>query len=64
MERPPSKLVSNLRTRLRRRAATLVEYALVLSAVAVPTVLGVSVAGAKLYRDYVSARDHVVRATP
>lgn len=51
-------------SRLGRRAASLVEYAFVLLAVAVPTILGVSVAGARLFADYRSARDHVMRSTP
>lgn len=52
------------RGRLRGRAATMVEYALVLSAVVVPSIAGVSLAGAKLFRDYRTTRDHVVRSTP
>ena len=50
--------------RARARGATLVEYALVLSAVALPSIAGVGMAGAKLFRDYQSTRDHVVRSTP
>ncbi len=66
---PVSSSVSSVslvsaRRRLRGRAATMVEYALVLSAVVVPSIAGVSLAGAKLFRDYRTTRDHVVRSTP
>ena len=48
----------------RPRGAVLLEYALVLSAVVVPTMLGASLAGVKMLSDYRIQRDHVMRSTP
>lgn len=48
----------------RSRGAVLLEYALVLSAVVVPTMLGASLAGVKMLSDYRIQRDHVMRSTP
>lgn len=48
----------------RTRGAVLLEYALVLSAVVVPTMLGASLAGVKMLSDYRIQRDHVMRSTP
>ena len=61
--RPVSKSLPAA-SRQRHRGATLLEYAFVLSAVALPSIAGVSMAGAKLFRDYQSTREHVVRSTP
>jgi Flp pilus assembly pilin Flp len=60
----PTPRPTSLTCRARSRGATLVEYALVLSAVALPSIAGVGMAGAKLFRDYQATRDHVVRSTP
>jgi Flp pilus assembly pilin Flp len=60
----PTSTPTSLARRARSRGATLVEYALVLSAVALPSIAGVGMAGAKLFRDYHATRDHVVRSTP
>ncbi len=58
-----SSLNRVLRAR-RSRGAVLLEYALVLSAVVVPTMLGASLAGVKMLSDYRIQRDHVMRSTP
>lgn len=59
-----TRLRASRASRLGRRGASLVEYAFVLVAVAVPTILGVSAAGARLLTDYRAGRDHVMRSTP
>ncbi|MBK8215670.1 MAG: hypothetical protein IPK71_18215 [Myxococcales bacterium] len=64
MSTPSTLLRPSRPSRVRRRGASLVEYALVLTAIAVPTILGVTVAGARLFADYRAARDHVIRSTP
>jgi hypothetical protein len=64
MSTPSTRLRSSRSPRTGRRGASLVEYAFVLAAIAVPAILGVTVAGARLFADYRAARDHVVRSTP
>ena len=46
------------------RGAVMVEYALLLTFVAVPTVVGLSIAGAQLLKGYVAERDHLLYPTP
>ena len=61
-DRPiPTSPLSAVR-RARARGATLVEYALVLSVVVLPSIAGVGMVGAKLFRDYYATWDHVVRS--
>lgn len=46
------------------RGAVMVEYALLLTFVAVPTVVGLTAAGVTLLNGYVSIRDHLLWPTP
>lgn len=48
----------------RSRGAVLVEYAFLLLAVAVPAMAGFVAGGASLLREYRTARDAMVEATP
>lgn len=64
MKTPRRARSTSLLARLSRRGASMVEYTLVLSAIAIPTLVGVSIAGHVLYKSYVKTRDHVVRPTP
>ncbi|MEO8878662.1 MAG: hypothetical protein ABI461_23940, partial [Polyangiaceae bacterium] len=41
------------------RGAVMVEYALLLTFVAVPTVIGLSIAGVQLLHGYIAERDHL-----
>jgi len=46
------------------RGAVMVEYALLLTFVAVPTIVGFTIAGGKLLTGYVSQRDFLLLPTP
>ena len=48
----------------RSRAAVLVEYALLLSFVAVPTMAGVTLGGIRMLASYRSARQMILAPTP
>lgn len=54
-----------MRLRMRRsRGAVMVEYALLLVAVGIPTFAGLFYGGAIMFRSYQSARDHILRPFP
>jgi hypothetical protein len=42
----------------------LVEYALLLTALAIPVMMGVTAGGVAMMRDYKEARDHLLRPFP
>jgi Flp pilus assembly pilin Flp len=42
----------------------MVEYALLLTFVAVPTVVGLTAAGVTLLKNYIAERDHLLYPTP
>jgi len=46
------------------RGAVMVEYALLLTFVAVPTVVGLTAAGVNLLNGYIDIRDHLLWPTP
>ncbi len=46
------------------RGAVMVEYALLLTFVAVPTVVGLTAAGVTLLKNYIKQRDHLLYPTP
>lgn len=48
----------------RSRGAVMVEYALLLTFVAVPTVVGLTAAGVQLLHGYIAERDHLLYPTP
>ncbi|HVJ94738.1 MAG TPA: hypothetical protein VM580_33355 [Labilithrix sp.] len=50
--------------RARRRGAVLVEYALLLTAFALPTMLGIAVGGMKMLTEYRDARDLILKPFP
>lgn len=52
------------RARARARGAVIVEYAFLLTAVAIPTMLGISLGGAAMIRDYNQTRDAILRPMP
>lgn len=55
---------SSGRLRARSRGAIMVEYALLLVAVGVPTVAGVTLAGVKMFDQYGKARTAIIQANP
>jgi Flp pilus assembly pilin Flp len=46
------------------RGAVMVEYALLLTFVAVPTVVGLTAAGVTLLKNYITQRNHLLYPTP
>lgn len=48
----------------RSRAAVLVEYALLLTFVAIPTMMGISIGGVKMLASYRSSRATILAPTP
>jgi Flp pilus assembly pilin Flp len=46
------------------RGAVMVEYALLLTFVAIPSVIGLSIAGVQLLKGYIAERDHLLYPTP
>jgi Flp pilus assembly pilin Flp len=46
------------------RGAVLVEYALLLTAIAIPVMMGIVAGGAAMMKDYKEARDHILRPFP
>lgn len=60
---PKGGLESRLKTR-RSRGAVMVEYALLLVAVGVPTVAGLTAGGAQMFKNYRTARNHMLSAFP
>ena len=46
------------------RGAVMVEYALLLTFVAVPTVVGLTAAGVSLLKGYIAERNHLLFPTP
>lgn len=51
-------------TRSSRRAAVLVEYALLLAFVAVPAVMGLALGGVKMLAEYRSSRQMIMSPVP
>jgi Flp pilus assembly protein TadG len=51
-------------SRAQRRGAVLVEYALLLTAFAIPVMMGCVAGGVAMMRDYKEARDHIMRPFP
>lgn len=52
------------RTRARSRGAVLVEYAFLLTAVAIPAMMGIALGGSAMLKDYQEARAHLLRPFP
>lgn len=52
------------RPRSRRRGAVLVEYAFLLTAVAIPAMMGIGLAGKQLFTEYKAAREQILRPFP
>lgn len=50
--------------RTRRRGAVIVEYALLLTAVAIPALAGIVAGGAAMLKDYREARSLILRTFP
>jgi Flp pilus assembly pilin Flp len=50
--------------RARRRGAVLVEYALLLVAVGVPTLAGLMYGGTQMYQNYLTARESMLSPFP
>ena len=50
--------------RARRRGAVLVEYALLLTAFAIPAAMGIVAGGIAMMRDYTSARAQLLKPFP
>ncbi|MFO0736962.1 MAG: hypothetical protein U0270_13835 [Labilithrix sp.] len=55
---------SKSRSRARRRGAVLVEYALLLTAFAIPAMMGIAAGGVAMMKDYQEARDNLLRPFP
>jgi Flp pilus assembly pilin Flp len=51
-------------SRTHRRGAVLVEYALLLTFFAIPVMLGITAAGAKMLQNYTETRSHILRPLP
>ena len=58
----PSKI--RARRRASQRGATLVEYAFLLTFVAIPAIGGFTAGGLTMYRAYVHTRNHLMLPTP
>jgi hypothetical protein len=52
------------RRRARSRGAVLVEYAFLLTAVAIPAMMGIVAGGNAMLKDYQEARAHLLRPFP
>jgi len=52
------------RSRARRRGAVLVEYALLLTAFAIPAMMGIVAGGVAMMKDYQEARAQLLRPFP
>lgn len=52
------------RRRARSRGAVLVEYALLLTAVAIPVMAGLAAGGVAMAKDYKKVREHLLRPFP
>ncbi len=52
------------RHRMRSRGAVLVEYALLLTAVAIPVMIGITAGAAKMLDEYEEVREHFLRPFP
>jgi hypothetical protein len=59
-----SKRNPRMTTLNRRRAAVLVEYALLLTFVAVPTMLGITTGGIRMLASYRASRAQILAPTP
>ncbi len=61
MSRSESRVI---RRRGRRRGAVLVEYAFLLTAVAIPAMMGIVAGGVAMMKDYQEARTQLLRPFP
>jgi Flp pilus assembly protein TadG len=52
------------KNRAKRRGAVLVEYALLLTAFAIPAMMGIAAGGVAMMKDYQEARDTLLRPFP
>lgn len=52
------------KSRAKRRGAVLVEYALLLTAFAIPAMMGIAAGGVAMMKDYQEARDNLLRPFP
>lgn len=52
------------RFRSRARGAVLVEYAFLLTAVAIPAMMGLAAGGVAMLKDYKAAREQILRPFP
>jgi hypothetical protein len=52
------------RTARKRRAAVLVEYALLLTFVAIPTMMGIAAGGIRMLQSYRNSRSMILAPTP
>lgn len=59
-QRPSKRLAS----RARKRGAVLVEYAFLLVAFGIPTMIGLSLGGVKMLKNYEEARTAMLRSGP
>ena len=57
-------VVRRVRARTRARGAVLVEYAFLLVAVAVPTVMGMTAGGLAMLKEYQTSRGQILQSTP
>jgi hypothetical protein len=60
----PATSMSRSRRRARRRGAVLVEYALLLTFFAVPTIAGLTYGGLLMLQNYRASRNEVLRPFP
>lgn len=56
--------LSRARRAARSRGVAMVEYAFLLTFVAVPAILGFTAGGLAMYRGYVRVREHILLPTP
>jgi|GEM_PF-1802030 len=64
MSRSKSRVAIVRRSRGRRRGAVLVEYAFLLTAFAIPAMMGIVAGGVAMMKDYQEARAHLLRPFP
>jgi Flp pilus assembly pilin Flp len=52
------------KAKARRRGAVLVEYTLLLTLIAIPSMMGIAAGGAAMLKDYTRARDQLLMPFP
>lgn len=64
MSSTTSKAIQSKRAGIRSRGAVLVEYAFLLTAVAIPVMMGVVAGGVAMMKEYREARAQILRPFP